>query len=114
LTAEASTAQTSDAVVPAEASAPAVNDGTPASEESESKEPASEESEESKSEETKTEEPASEEPAIEEPAGGQIDLLIQGGTGVSSDSGTSTGIAASADSTSGVAIVIEGDLSTKG
>ena len=47
-------------------------------------------------------------------AGGQIDLLIQGDTGVSSDSGTSTGIAASADSTSGVAIVIEGDLSTKG
>ena len=47
-------------------------------------------------------------------AGGQIDLLIQGDTGVSSDSGASTGIAASADSTSGVAIVIEGDLSTKG
>ncbi len=47
-------------------------------------------------------------------AGGQIDLLIQGDTGVSSDSGISTGIAASADSTSGVAIVIEGDLSTKG
>lgn len=47
-------------------------------------------------------------------AGGQIDLLIQGDTGVSSDSGTSTGIAASADSTSGVAIVIEGNLSTKG
>ena len=47
-------------------------------------------------------------------AGGQIDLLIQGDTGVSSDSGTSTGIAASADSSSGVAIVIEGDLSTKG
>ncbi len=47
-------------------------------------------------------------------AGGQIDLLIQGDTGVSSDSGTSTGIAASADSTSGVAIVIEGDLITKG
>ena len=47
-------------------------------------------------------------------SGGQIDLLIQGDTGVSSDSGISTGIAASADSTSGVAIVIEGDLSTKG
>jgi hypothetical protein len=47
-------------------------------------------------------------------AGGQIDLLIQGDTGVSTDSGTSTGIAASADSTSGVAIVIEGDLITKG
>ena len=47
-------------------------------------------------------------------AGGQIDLLIQGDTGVSSDSGISTGIAASADSTSGVAIVIEGDLITKG
>ena len=47
-------------------------------------------------------------------AGGQIDLLIQGDTGVSSDSGASTGIAASADSTSGVAIVIEGDLITKG
>ena len=47
-------------------------------------------------------------------AGGQIDLLIQGDTGVSSDSGTSTGIAAFADSSSGVAIVIEGDLITKG